>query len=356
MRAIPLKLIEDLRNLNVSRPLRFMEVCGTHTVNICRFGLRSIFPKNVELRSGPGCPVCVTPASAIKIGVDLALSFEKTIVLTYGDMMKVPGPTMTLADAKARGGRILSVYSVVEAIDLAEKERDFKIVFLGVGFETTAPSSAWAIKEAKRRNLKNFFLASFHKLIPPALEILASERTLDGFLCPGHVSTIIGLKPYEEISKRHKIPCVISGFEAEDIIIAMLKLIEMAEKKEYMAFNAYKRAVKEKGNIKAQELLKEVFEEEDTEWRGLGIIPKSGLKIKEEFSDFDAKIAFKIKDESVKDIPGCKCGEVLKGQIYPYECPLFGNSCTPEQPVGPCMISSEGSCAAYYRYGGLIEP
>lgn len=350
-----MKLGEKLKELKISKPLRFMEVCGTHTVNICRFGLRNLFPKDVELRSGPGCPVCVTPASAIKIGVDLALNHNRTIVATYGDMIKVPGPTGTLEDAKAKGGRVLSVYSITEALEMADREKDYKVIFLGVGFETTAPSSAWAIKEAKRRNLHNFFLLSLHKLVPPALELLASERILNGFLCPGHVSTIIGTKPYEVIAKKYNVPCVISGFEAQDIIIAMIKLIEMAEKEEYTVFNAYKRAVKEEGNLKAQELINEVFEEEDSEWRGLGIIPKSGLKIKEDFSDFDARLKFEIKEESLGDPLGCRCGDVLKGYLYPYDCPLFGKACKPEHPVGPCMISSEGSCAAYYRYGGRIE-
>ncbi len=331
-----------------------MEVCGTHTVNICRFGLRTLFPENVELRSGPGCPVCVTPAYAIKMSVDLALQ-KKVIVATYGDMLKVPGPTGTLEDAKAKGGKVLTVYSITEAIDFADKNRDSTIVFLGVGFETTAPASAWAIKEAKIKNIKNFSLLSFHKLIPPALEALASEGNLDGFLCPGHVSTIIGVKPYREIAQKYGIPCVISGFEAEDIIIAMMKLIEMAESKTYDAYNAYPRAVRESGNRKAQELLAEVFEEEDSEWRGLGNIPKSGLKIRNEFSDFDAKLAFSLQESAVSDPPGCRCGDVLKGYIYPNECPLFGKACTPDHPIGPCMISSEGSCAAYYRYGGRIE-
>ncbi|MCS7233272.1 MAG: hydrogenase formation protein HypD [Synergistetes bacterium] len=346
---------ERLKNIRVKKPLKFMEVCGTHTVNICKFGLRSIFPKNVELRSGPGCPVCVTPASAIKIGIDLALSNSKFLIATYGDMMKVPGPNGTLADARAKGGKILSVYSITEAVALADKERDLKVIFLGVGFETTAPASAWAIKEAKKRNLRNFFLASFHKLVPPALEILASEGRLNGFLCPGHVSTIIGAKSYKKIAEKYKIPCVISGFEAEEIIFAMTKLIEMAENERYEVFNAYKHVVKEDGNKIAQELLYEVFEEEDSEWRGLGTIPKSGLKLKDDFSEFNAKIIFKLKEDSIQEKVGCKCGDVLKGYIYPYECLLFGKACTPEHPIGPCMISSEGSCAAYYRYGGRIE-
>lgn len=346
---------ERLKNIKVKRQLRFMEVCGTHTVNICRFGLRNLFPKEVELRSGPGCPVCVTPAYAIKIGMDLALKDKSFLIATYGDMMKVPGPCGTLADAKARGGKVSSVYSITEALSLAERNPELKVVFLGVGFETTAPASAWAIKEAKRRNLNNFFLLSFHKLVPPAMEILASEGKLNGFLCPGHVSTIIGTKPYKSIATKYKIPCVVSGFEAEDIIFAMIKLIEMAENDIYDVYNAYKRAVQEEGNKMAQELLNEVFEEEDTEWRGIGMIPKSGLKVRREYSDFDAKIIFDIKEEEAPDNPACKCGEVLKGTIYPYECPLFGKACTPEHPIGPCMISSEGSCAAYYRYGGRLE-
>lgn len=346
---------ESLRNIEVSKPLRFMEVCGTHTVNICRFGLRSLFPKNVELRSGPGCPVCVTPSSAMKIGVDLSLRDDKVIIATYGDMMKVPGPNGTLADAKAKGGKILSVYSITEALSLAEREKDLKVIFLGVGFETTAPLSAWAIKEAKKRGIKNFFLLSFHKLVPPALRALASEGKLNGFLCPGHVSTIIGAKSYKEIAENYRIPCVISGFEAREIIFAMMKLIEMAEKEEYKVFNAYKHAVKEDGNTLAQELLSEVFEKEDSEWRGIGVIPQSGLKIRDEFADFDARIIFNVKEEKARERTECRCGDVLRGYIYPHECPLFGKVCTPEHPVGPCMISSEGSCAAYYRYGGQIE-
>jgi hydrogenase expression/formation protein HypD len=335
-----------------TKPVSFMEVCGTHTVAISRNGLRYAVPSNIRLLSGPGCPVCVTANS--DIDRMMAITSQPCVIMaTFGDMMKVPGSYSSLSEEKAKGADIRVVYSTFNALDIAAANPDKEVVFFGVGFETTTPGIAASIIEAKKRNLKNYSVLSVHKLVPPAMKALLDlgEIKLDGFICPGHVSMVIGTKPYEFIARDYKIPCVITGFEPLDVLESVLILTEMAEAGEARVKNAYKRIVSEEGNPEALAIMDKVFQPGDGDWRGIGVIPGSGQDIREEFADFDARRKFAEVDvPPVKEHKGCQCGLVLRGVIYPYECKLFGKACVPENPVGPCMVSSEGSCAAYYRY------
>ena len=346
-----LKRIESVS----TKPVSFMEVCGTHTVAISRNGLRYAVPSNIRLLSGPGCPVCVTANSDIDRMIAVA-SEPGVIMVTFGDMMKVPGSYSSLSQEKAVGSDIRVVYSTLNALDIAAANPTREVVFFGVGFETTTPTIAMSIIEAKKRNLKNYSVLSVHKLVPPAMKALLDlgEIKLDGFICPGHVSMVIGTKPYEFIARDYKIPCVITGFEPLDVLESVLMLTEMAEAGEARVENAYKRIVSPDGNPRAVEIMNRVFQPGDGDWRGIGVIPGSGLDIREEFADLDARRKFSaVEVPPVKEHKGCKCGQVLRGVIYPYECGLFGKACVPENPVGPCMVSSEGSCAAYYRYDDI---
>lgn len=330
-----------------------MEVCGTHTVAISRFGLRSALPQNLTLLSGPGCPVCVTANSDIDIAI--ALSKRKdTIFTTFGDMMKVPGSYTTLAKEKAAGADIRVCYSTLDALKVAAENPDKTIIFFGVGFETTTPTVAMSLIEAKRRNVQNYFVFSAHKVVPPAMKALLDlgEVRLDGFICPGHVSTIIGTRPYEFVARDYKIPCVITGFEPIDILQSILMLVEQAEAGVARVDNQYSRVVRTEGNPIALQAIDEVFEAGDSNWRGIGVIPGSGLKLRAKYEDFDAaRFLASVEIPPTKEPVGCQCGEILRGIKFPHECRLFAKACTPEDPVGPCMVSSEGACAAYYRYG-----
>ena len=332
-------------------PVQIMEVCGTHTVAIFRHGLRGLLPPQVRLLSGPGCPVCVTPNGEIDKAIALARN-PRVILATFGDMMKVPGSYSSLAEAKARGGNIKVVYSAMEALEIAQGNPAKAVVFFGVGFETTAPTTAASILEAQRRGLKNFFFLSVHKLVPPAMKALleAGEVRIDGFICPGHVSTIIGSRPYEFIPRDYGIPCVIAGFEPVDILQAITMLLEMRTEGRAEVSIQYRRAVRPEGNPSARETLSRVFEVGDAEWRGIGLIPGSGLKLGQGMEGFDAEQALEIKTRPPREQAACRCGEVLRGVCTPPECRLFGTGCTPEHPVGPCMVSSEGTCAAWFLY------
>jgi len=335
-----------------NKSYRFMEVCGTHTMSIARFGLRHILPSNVKLLSGPGCPVCVTPTSFIDKVVSYA-ELEDVIITTFGDMIKVPGSKSSLENVRSERGNVKVVYSTTDALKLAAKNPNKKIIFLGIGFETTAPTIAAAIKEAKNKRIDNFFILSGHKIMPPALKALIYDKdlNLDGFILPAHVSTIIGSKPYSFISKEYGIPCVIAGFEPLDVMQGIYMLIRQVQEERPKVEIQYNRVVKPAGNRLAQDILGEVFRVIDSEWRGLGVIPKSGLAIKRGFSNIDAEKNFKVKiPKSVMDRKGCICGEVLKGLKEPEACRLFGKACTPQNPVGPCMVSSEGTCSAWYAY------
>ncbi|MCK4776887.1 MAG: hydrogenase formation protein HypD, partial [Actinomycetia bacterium] len=298
---------------------------------------------------------CVTANEEIDKAIALA-SIPNTILTTFGDMMKVPGSYSSLALEKAKGLDVRVCFSTLDALKLAEENPDKNVIFYGVGFETTAPTIALSIIEAKKRGLKNYFVLSVHKTVPLAMKALLSlgEIKLHGFLCPGHVSTIIGSDAYQPVVDEYHIPCVISGFEPIDILMGIYFLVKQIENNEAKVENRYKRAVKPEGNILAQKAMDEVFEPCDTEWRGIGVIPGTGLKIRAKYSNFDASTFLNdIELPPVVEPKGCSCGEVLRGVIFPYQCKLFGKACTPDNPIGPCMVSSEGSCAAYYRYEPL---
>ncbi len=335
------------------RQIRIMEVCGSHTTAIFKHGLKSLLPQQVELISGPGCPVCVTAPEDIELAIRIAAE-PGVILATFGDMLRVPGEAGSLAELRADGADIRVVYSPLDALDIAREQPEHRVVFYGVGFETTAPAIAATIVAAKSEGLDNFRVLSLHKLIPPAMAALLAdeELNLDGFLCPGHVSVIIGAKAYEFISGRYNKLAVISGFEPVDILEAILMLIKQHEAGEARVDIQYKRAVSYEGNLKAQEIMGRVFEVADSRWRGLGVIAGSGLKIRPEWAKFDAAEYYDIELPELPEPKGCICGRVLKGVSKPPECVLFGEACTPDVPVGPCMVSSEGSCAAYYKYQG----
>jgi len=343
-------LIKKIKNTS-SRDIRLMEVCGTHTVSIFRSGIRTVLPSSISLLSGPGCPVCVTDQTEIDAFIELA-RVEDVIIATFGDLMRVPGTTSSLQKQRAEGRDIRVVYSTVDALEIAQKNPDKRVVFLGVGFETTAPTIAAAIYSADQMQVGNFSVICAHKLVPPALEALmaADHVNIDGFILPGHVSVIIGEKAYLPFSKRHQIPCVIAGFEPADILQAISMLVEQIESRHPSLGNAYKRAVTFEGNTKAQEMLDDVFETIDARWRAIGVIPRSGLGIRPKYERHDAGKIFDIKVTGSLDPKGCACGEILTGAKTPPECPLYKTVCTPVDPVGPCMVSTEGTCAAYYKY------
>lgn len=358
-----IKHIEEYRDADVARrladrirrtsrrPVRLMEVCGTHTVSIFRSGIRSVLPKTVTLLSGPGCPVCVTGQAEIDAFIEVSRQ-PGVIVATFGDLMRVPGSTSSLQRERADGRDIRVVYSTVDALALARKHPDRPVVFLGVGFETTAPTVAAAVLAAADAGLANFSVLSAHKTVPPALDALMSTEgvRIDGFILPGHVSVIIGLDAYRGFFERHRIPCVVAGFEPADILQAIALTIEQIEPGEPRLVNAYPRAVSEPGNRKAQEIMARVFEPADAGWRGIGLIPASGLRIREAYAAHDAGRRFALAAAAAEPPRGCACGEILTGKKTPPECALYKKVCTPLDPVGPCMVSSEGTCAAYYRY------
>lgn len=341
------KLSEGKKNL------RFMEVCGTHTVSIFRTGIRQILPKNIELVSGPGCPVCVTD----EIYIDKAIKYAKNpeiIIATFGDMLKVPGSNKNLSEVQAEGADIKIIYSPLDCLEIAKKNPRKKVIFLAVGFETTAPTAAATILAAKSQDIKNLFFLSAQKLVPPALKMLLNDDAVkvDGFLLPGHVAVITGSKIFEFLAKDYKIPSVVAGFEAEEILLAIINLLAQIEEKNFVVSNEYKSVVKDEGNLAAQKILSQVYETVDANWRGLGEIKNSGLKVREEFADFDIEKILPVEVEKTTKKTACRCGEVLRGIISPPECPLFGKKCQPLHAVGPCMVSVEGVCAAWFKYGG----
>lgn len=332
--------------------VNIMEVCGTHTMAISKFGLRNVFNKNINLISGPGCPVCVTPDIYLDYIYELALK-EDVIIATYGDMIRVPGslPYITLENAKAKGANVKMVYSSIDALELAIKNPNKKIVFLGIGFETTAPATAIAVKEAINKNIENFYALSLHKLVEPVMRLLLQDDTLkiDGFLCPGHVAVVVGEDGFEFLEE-YKCPGTIAGFELDEVVDGVYDLIESIENHDYKIKNSYKKLVRKNGNIAALNIIKDTFEVKDDYWRGMGLVKNSGLRLKDEFSRHDIEKIYPIEIKENKKNSGCQCGEVLKGKIRPDQCALFYKVCTPENPIGPCMVSGEGSCAAYYKY------
>lgn len=349
-------LLQRLKELlasefNAATPFQFMEVCGTHTVSIFRTGLASLLPENILHLSGPGCPVCVTHDREIACAINLALR-PGTLIATFGDLMRVPGPDGTsLKWAKAQGARIEIVYSPQDALALARDNPDVMTVFLGVGFETTAPAVAATILAAQKTLVPNFTVLCLHKLVPPALEVLCADTSkIHGFLLPGHVSAIIGTTPYHFLAKTYHTPSVVAGFEPADILQGLVSLVTQHMNRTPEVCNQYSRVVSESGNPKALEIMYTVFEKTDALWRGLENIPQSGLTIRPEFAEFNAMERLNISLPEVKKNTHCRCADILKGRLRPNACPLFGKLCTPANPVGPCMVSTEGSCAAYYAY------
>ncbi len=327
-----------------------MEVCGTHTMTIARNGIREMLPESITLISGPGCPVCVTPNRYVDTAIALSRQ-QGVIITTFGDMIKVPGSTSSLETERTRGSNVQIVGSTLEALNLARMHPRKKVVFLGIGFETTAPTVAASILEAKRLSLENYFVLCAHKTMPPAMDVLSrGEVQIDGYLCPGHVSTIIGSDAYFPIVDKYRIGCVIGGFEPLDVLQSILLLVQQVQSGSPAVENEYSRAVQPEGNRKARGILSDVFDSCDSEWRGIGNIPQSGLEIRENYRRWDASVQIPVQVEPTKEHRSCRCGEVLQGIIRPLECSLFGKGCTPDTPIGACMVSTEGTCAAYYKY------
>ncbi len=342
-------LLASLRGID--RPCRVMEVCGTHTVNIARSGLKQILPPQIQLLSGPGCPVCVTGQGDIDAAIALA-KIPGVTILTFGDMMRVPGSESSLQMEQACGRDIRILYSPYEALRIAGEHPKQQVVFLAVGFETTMPSIAAIIRSASQQRITNLSFLLMGKLLPPALRVLCQQdiARIDGFLLPGHVTAIIGMEPLRFLATEFGRPGVVAGFQPEEILLALAILVHRIGAGEIGVEIAYRSVVRPEGNHTAQALLKEVFHPTDVPWRGLGLIPDSGLAFQTSYTNFDARKRFSLQEFASKDPDGCLCGEILRGRLASKDCPLFGRNCTPETPIGPCMVSSEGSCAAVYRY------
>lgn len=355
-RALLDRLSEELEALG--RPVRFMEVCGTHTVSIFRSGLRSLLPAGLEHLSGPGCPVCVTHDSEVAAFIRAAEK-PNVIVATFGDLLRVPGPDgRSLKHAMAEGARVQVVYSPLDAVKLAAEHPGDTVVFPAVGFETTAPVIAGAVMTAKNTGLSNFCIIPCNKLVPPAMRALlsgdeASARSIDAFLLPGHVAVVLGLAPFEFLAKEFGRPSVVGGFEPADILSTLCLMLDMLRRGRPEVGNTYTRAVSREGSPQARRIMETVFCVADARWRGLGDIPKSGLALRDGWKAFDAMERLGLELGETGHIPGCRCGDILRGALTPDKCPLFGRVCTPQNPTGPCMVSTEGSCAAWYRYRGV---
>ncbi len=334
-------------------PLRIMEFCGTHTHAICRFGIRELLPETIRMFSGPGCPVCVTDQADMDYAIALT-QVPQAIITTFGDLLKVPGSHGSLQTARAGGAAVEVVYSPLDALDFAQNNPERPIIFLGVGFETTAPTVAAAVLEAAKRGLTNFYIYSMHKITPPAMRAIldAKEINLSGILCPGHVSTVVGLHAWDFLAQRYHIPAAVAGFEPADVLWAIEEIVLQHESQRAEVINTYRRSVTTSGNVTAQAVMEQVFESADARWRGLGTIPDSGLVLGDKYQRFDAKRIFQVDPGETLQPEGCHCGEVIRGVMQPNDCPLFGQVCNPLRPIGPCMVSAEGTCAAYYQYSG----
>jgi len=347
------ELVERIKKIS-KKEINIMEFCGTHTHEIFRYGIRQLLPENIHLLSGPGCPVCVTSEEDIDYIIELAQNYDLSII-TFGDLVNVPGNNGSLNYLRAKGKEVIVVYSPLESINIAKQNPNKKYLLIGIGFETTAPNLAFTLIKAKEENIKNLYFLSLHKLTPPAMKAILDmgEIKIDGIIGPGHVSTIIGRKGWEGLFNEYKIPFVIMGFKPEEILYGIYHLVKIIEEEKPALINAYEKSVKEEGNKSALEYMYKVFKKGSASWRGLGIIEDSGLILNEIFEEFDIRKIYPQKTKSIKLKNNyCRCGEVLRGIIKPTDCPLFGKSCTPETPKGPCMVSSEGTCSAYYLYGG----
>jgi len=346
------KLAAHIREKS-TRPVRFMEFCGSHTHAIFKNGIRQLLPPTVELLSGPGCPVCVTSNADLDRAIALA-QVPGVVLATFGDMLKVPGSHSSLQEAKARGADVRVVYSATDALELARASPQRSVIFLGVGFETTAPTVAASVLQASEEGLHNYYVFSMHKLTPPVMAALlrSGETRLDGVIAPGHVSAIVGWRAWEFLPREFNMPCVVAGFEPLDILLCIDRLVKQVEAGEASAESVYTRGVRPEGNQEALRLMYRVFEPAPATWRGIGTVPESGLHLKRAYQRFDAEATFRVPVPDARENPACICGEVLRGVKTPLECSLFGRACTPDRPAGPCMVSTEGSCAAYYLYRG----
>ncbi len=343
----------DVATEKTGRSICLMEVCGTHTMSIFRNGIKTVLPPAINLLSGPGCPVCVTPSVYIDHSIALSCQVDNLVLCTFSDMLNVPGSISCLSSVRAGGRDIRDVYSPLDALKIAVQNPDRQIVFMAVGFETTSPAIAATVMEAKESGLSNFSILTAHKLIPPAMKLLVEDEEvqIDGFICPAHVSAIIGSDAYAFLAEKYKIPCVVTGFEPLDILQGILMILNQIIRCKPAVEIQYSRIVKKKGNSAALKILSEVFVQTDSVWRGLGVVPQSGLSVSEAFASFDAGKRFKVHVDQKEEPRGCLCGDILKGKKNPTQCSLFRKACTPTSPVGPCMVSQEGTCAAYYKYG-----
>jgi len=348
-------LVRSIRK-EVTRSWTIMEICGGQTHSIMKYNLQELLPPEINLIHGPGCPVCVTPVERIDAALEIALD-PRVILTSFGDMLRVPGSKEDLLSVKARGGDIRMVYSPLDSLEIATRNPEREVVFFGVGFETTAPAVAMAVKQAHRKGIPNFTVLVSHVRVPPAIELLmASEQNrIEGFLAAGHVCTVMGTHEYVPLSEQFNIPIVITGFEPVDILLGLHKAVQMLEQHRHGVENAYPRSVKPEGNVPAQELLNEVFIPVDRTWRGIGTIPDSGLGLSAKFKQFDASERFETRHVDSRESDVCLAGMILTGQIKPSECPAFGIACTPEKPLGALMVSSEGACSAYYRYNRVTR-
>ena len=347
--ALAKRVVEQIRRVAPSYPVKICHVCGTHEWTISHYGLRALLPESVDVIAGPGCPVCIIPAAEIDEAIKLVL--EKNVaVSTFGDLIRVPGSETSLQDARARGGDVRIVYSVLDAVKMAEKESNRDFAFFAVGFETTAPSTAVEVLKKPPRNLS--FLVS-HRLIPPAMELLlgVGDLHIDGFIAPGHVSTIIGMKPYELFPRAYRMPTVVAGFEPLDVLFAVSMLLQQIRNNEAKLENEYSRVVAWDGNVRAQKLIEQAFDVVSGGWRGLGRVPASALALKQEYSEYDARSKYNVKVEQSRDLlPGCLCHLVMIGKIKPPECSLYMKACTPQTPKGACMVSIEGTCRIWANH------
>ena len=364
-----MKFVDEYRRGDIARqiaqeiarltdaPLKIMEVCGGHTHSIFKYGIEDLLPPNIDMIHGPGCPVCVIPLGRVDDAIALAHQ-PNVIFTTFGDAMRVPGSSTTLLEAKAAGADVRMVYSPLDALKIARQNSERQIIFLALGFETTSPSTALTVLQAHKEGIENFSVFCNHIMIVPALKALleSPDLKLDGFIGPGHVSTVIGTRPYEFVARDYRKPVVVAGFEPLDIFQAIYKVVKQCVEGRAEIENQYSRVVTRDGNSRSLEVLCEVFELRDYfEWRGLGSIPRSGMKLKSKYAMFDAERRFKVPGLKIADPKACQCGEILKGVKKPWECKVFGTACTPETPIGSCMVSSEGACAAYYNFGRLSK-
>jgi hydrogenase expression/formation protein HypD len=349
--AIARKISADIKNA-VTRPWKIMEVCGGQTHTILQYGIEDLLPPDIDLLHGPGCPVCVTPLELIDRAVAIARLQDVTLC-SYGDMLRVPGSDGDLLGTRAAGADVRIVYSPLEALEIARQNPERRIVFFAVGFETTAPANAMSVYQAKKLGLKNFFLLCSHVTVPPVMASMlkSPDNRVQGFLGPGHVCSVMGSKAYEEISCLYRVPIVISGFEPIDILQSILMCVQQLESGRAEVENQYARAVREQGNTEALRILAQVFKESDRQWRGLGHIAESGYKLTDAYAAFDAEKCFNVETISCPESTVCISGEILKGLKKPFQCPAFGKECTPENPLGATMVSSEGTCANYYKFG-----